>query len=256
MDEVYRHLRKLYGQFALNTSTSIENEVLVHLVSIRALVAGKAVEAEGKGTGNVTNVVKQVIAQLQLESLKVMSSKEVTGIPGVIKPIIRKSDSLSSKEVITETFDFDDDSCDDYCPECGELVEYCTCDDDLDEESDEECNEDDFCTDNFLFNPYFNNCEDSPLEKGKEITPGVKFVGTEEDIEKANEIVPGIRFVGAADSYTTEEQKEEKGLEVPPGFKLVPLTEEELKEETQKLCCTVASKKGYTFCPDCGTKLF
>lgn len=227
MDEVYQHLKKLYGQFTLNIITDIEDGVLTHFVSVRTLAAGKAIEAEAKGTGNITNVVKHAMVQLQLESLKIMNSKEVTGIPGVIKPIVRGSDKLIPEETCTEFFDFDDDSCDNHCSECGELLEDCICDDDLDKEEDE-----------------------SFLEKGKEIISGIKFVGTEFDIEKAkNEVVPGIRFTGVV-------EEGEKVLKAPPGFKLVPMTEEELKESTQKLCCTVASKKGYTFCPDCGTKLF
>jgi hypothetical protein len=257
MDEVFNQIKQLYGKFSLNISTDVADGVMKHIVVIRVLVAGKALSVTTEGTGNVAEVVKQSLVQLQLAKAEVLNSKEVKGIPGMLKPIVRVSDNLhpantAAGPVVLRPIHTDGPVVlrpihvvgeDDPCFGCAS---YDSCHSDNDDYEDEDYDDDDYDDE---------ESDEDPEEfvRGQRIARGIKFLGTEEDVKR--EASHGIKLIGKLTDLNNPL--------VQAGPTVVRIILHEVMAEpvapaapaAKKLCCALSSKRGYKFCPDCGARL-
>lgn len=281
MDEVFAELKRLYGKFSLSISTDVTENTLTHVVFIRVLVAGKALDVKCEGTGNIAEIIKQAIIQLRPATMAVLNSKEVKGIPGIIKPIARVSEDLHQRETPTvnaavspapvvlrpihvapsvvlrpiHVANEDDNENDNEDP-CTGCPSYGTCpyNDDDEEDSDDEFGID------FEFDDEYEEYdeeldeeeeEESEFTRGQTVARGIKFVGTEENVKK--EAASGLRFVGTTTNMNTDSQATNGSVIHVLIHEVIPAPA--VRPETKKLCCELSRKRGYKFCPECGTQL-
>lgn len=263
MDEVFNQLKQLYGKFSLNINTDVADNVMKHVVVIRVLVAGKSLSVTTEGTGNVADVIKQSLVQLQLAKAEVLNSKEVKGIPGMIKPIARVSDSLhpanaaagpvvlrpihTAGPVVLRPIHTVDEE--DPCYGCASY-DACHSNDDY-EDSDYEDN--DYDSDDFDDNEESDE-DTTEFVRGQRIARGIKFLGTEDEVK--NEASRGVKFVGKASDLNGKFVR----VDGPTVVRMIlhevlGVPTETAAPAAKKLCCALASKRGYKFCPDCGARL-
>jgi hypothetical protein len=231
LDEQFNKLRQLFGVFTLDLSVSVQGGVITHVVSIKALVAGKPVDATAAGTGNVADVVGQAITSLQVQATAILNSPEIKGIPGMIKPIARVVQSVAPG--ITLVGAVTDDAAEE-----DDEDEYDDDDEDEydDDEDDEEENSDCVGCPNTDCPAYIA----PPLPEGY-VAPGIKLIG---ELKGTLNVAPSAPEAPATPGVIGVVIR---SVSIPAPTPAAPAN--------PKLCCTVAKTKGYKFCPECGDRL-